>query len=345
MEIRSIGCYVDTGYGVTARTYIIASERHLITWRVSDKFAKRQIVITDRFIDLVMGQTHLPLRNLNPLVSTLWAMVTHGTAHQTEGSDPAVWQRAAALLTAVPDRLLDENKSPVVNIAYTVTLLLSLSLLTAMLLVVNWVALPNYLAGLPAQIQQQTPLLADSLAYPDGLWPIHTPTETDHSRMVYSAGGYTLSGDRNGDAITAVLPEIYHAVAIQVTVTERGTLPPDTTDGVGIIMRWRDTDYTNCAFVIDYAGDWNDTCSFASGSGHSMYIQRGPNATNTLLVIVRGQQQIMYINGHYVGQYFAEFTAPLGQIGLINTESGMTATFTNFTVWSVNAPPNVKYVG
>jgi hypothetical protein len=348
-DIRTIGCYL----GSTGLTYVIAGERQVITWRFAATiYQQRTEAGAVRLLTLAMAHTGLPLRDLTPLAAALaqaaneqsLARLPAGYASPAiPAADDVLRERAAVLLAAVPP--LPAPTRWYVNAGIAVLLGALLWLPPGIAHYTYSVALPNYLATLPAQIQRQTPLLADSLSAPDGRWPIHTPTKTDQRRMVYSDGGYTLSGSHTGDEIDSVLPAIYHAVAIQVTVTERGAIPPGATDGVGIIMRWSTADHDNCAFVVDYAGDWNDTCSFEQGGGNGLwaFIRRGPDATNTLLVIVRGQQQIMYANGHFIGMYFAEFTAPLGQIGLVNEESGMAATFTDFTVWPVTSPPDPNY--
>jgi hypothetical protein len=64
------------------------------------------------------------------------------------------------------------------------------------------------------------------------------------------------------------------------------------------------------------------------------------------MVIARGNLYVGYVNSIYVGQYFDEINCAgaVGQIGLVNLDSGMTATFTDFKVWQVNAPPALTIV-
>ena len=157
-----------------------------------------------------------------------------------------------------------------------------------------------------------------------------------------------LSGNASGLVVNATISHVYTSVAIEVTVTESGSVPAGDQDGVGIIARDHPSEFdNNLLFTVRYNGDWalGDSGGFGA-SGHNTAIHTGFGATNTLMVIARGNLYIGYVNNHYVGQYFDEinFAGAAGQIGLVNLESGMTATFTDFTVWQVNAPPALTIV-
>jgi outer membrane protein assembly factor BamB len=172
----------------------------------------------------------------------------------------------------------------------------------------------------------------------------------------YTSAGYTLNVTFPGQSYAVdsytmqnygvvAVSQNFGAVAIEVKVTANGDASSLVQQGVGIVARHHS--FRDLVFTVNVNGDWalGDSDSYDS-SGHSSAIHTGLGVTNTLLVIARGNLYIGYVNGHYIGQFFDHFgnMGVAGQIGLVNLESGMTATFTDLKVWQVNAPPALTIV-
>lgn len=336
-------------------TYVIAAKNRLITWKNTPGLSPGNYQSSADLLRLAVTQTGLSVRNLNPLVTALAAQATQVVAQTPQPQamdDPqGLLGRAADLLRAE----LARQRHPARQLRNVAAVVLVAILATVPLLAVSYVhnvAQPTYFATLPTRIHAKAPLFQDSLRAADGHWPVQSPTQDDYRHLAYTPNGYALSGNTTGKAVYAVKSDSYGPVAIQVTATENGIIPPNTNDGVGIIMRARVNIYdpldasNYCTFAVNYAGEWQTTCDdgYDAASGYSNAIHTGPGAANTLLVIARGNLYICYVNGEYVGQFFASSSRSFGPVGVINFESGMQATFTDFTVWSVNAPPNLDYV-
>jgi hypothetical protein len=82
------------------------------------------------------------------------------------------------------------------------------------------------------------------------------PTTNDPGNYAYTAAGYTLSGNASGSEVDATMSGMYNAVAIEVTVTESGTIPSGDQDSVGIIARDHPLEFDeNMLFTVRYNGD------------------------------------------------------------------------------------------
>jgi hypothetical protein len=352
-EIQSIGTYYpEQDDNLGAVRYVIAGKEALLTWQVKPLKpgltatpALRDMAATNQLISLALTQTGLPIRDLTPLTDALAhqtelaldpaAVATSGAANQ-EGAEHAI----LALFTAQPE-------PPAQQLSWQATVaLVVLAVIVcfgpfATVRVVHDTLLPRYLTSLPSMIQPRTPLLADPLTHNDGKWPTQLPTKADGDAIGYTAQGYAITN--GGDTGQALLVGQYHAVAIQATVRFSSSIPSDGQSGAGIVYRQRAERDDDCTFIVDTNGNWENTCSYVSFQ-HSNALHTGKNAVNTLLVLARGQSYTFYLNGQAVGYDFDSFMEPFGQIGLVNLIPGVTATFTDFTVWSIKAPPSLSYV-
>jgi hypothetical protein len=328
--------------------YVIASATQVVIWRLPRQARRKSRERTQRLLAMAATQTGLPLRDLTPLIQ---AMATSNDAPSIAPSThPAIVARVAALATQAPPPIRWQRTWGFVAL----TTILSVGLYGGMRYIHEGLY-PYYLQTLPTTLATQQPLLTDAMLQPNGLWSVHQPSSADPEQLAYTKAGYTMSGTIDGLAVTSTLPQNYGAVAIQVTVTESGTPLTNasnlsyTSAGVGMIIRQRsDSAFSYCAFVVDYAGDWKDTCSYdpSNGNGQSAFIHQGPHAINTLLVISRASFAAFYVNGHYLGYFFdsSDQMGTIGRIGLINEDANTTATFTNFMVWQLPMPPTMPYI-
>lgn len=357
-SVQTIGAYThpQRRFQDLTITYVIMAQDLLFTWKNNPQNSSSEADDTTDLLRIAVTRTGLPVRDLNPLATAISAQADLLAARPPKSpvfaDSHTLADRAADLLhmeVAVYQSPARQWRSAV--LVGLVTILALLPLLVGYGL--HDIAQPTYFATLPARIHAKTPLFSDSLRATDGLWPIQSSTQDDYRHLAYTSNGYTLTGNTTGKEVYAVMPDTYGSVAIQVTATETGTIPPNTYDGVGIIMRGNNVasdpldEYNYCTFSVNYHGDWRVACGFLGPViGHSAAIHTGPGATNTLLVIARGNQYICYVNGQYVGQIYDRYSVhkTVGQVGVVNVESGMQGTFTDFTVWSVNAPPALDYV-
>jgi hypothetical protein len=348
-EIRALGVYPAYSQKGAPLVYVIASERHLIVWTSPryDTLVNRNV--TERILALAMAYTHLSVRDLTALGQHSAMPVRHkARAGQTLALHAPV---APASDSPAAVRLMRRSLATALALGLILAALVSAPLVTETVLEQHlW---PAYLASLPQQIEQQRPIFVDALQQRDGLWPSYSANFGNPTTYAYSSMGYTMSGPGAAYA-PALLPTIYHAVAIQVTVHNLG-LPgyrggsPLPIIGAGIVMRANAESggYIHyCAFEIDGLGRWGASDAYAAGDGNgtSPYIQTGPNNVNTIFVIARGLLYSMYVNGHFLGTYADDFgCAPVGQIGLVNDSGNAAVSFTDFKVWSVTAPPAFNY--
>jgi hypothetical protein len=347
-------CDIETSTGPGESRFVIASAEGLLTWRVPNllpttPFPPERGIIpsTQQVIALTLAQTGLPLRDLTPLAQALAQQANDATNPSTVPArvgDDALGTRAAALFTAQP--MPPKPRQPWFVTPGLITLAGALCFAPFFVTrTVQDTTFPSYLASLPAKLQAHTPMLTDPLTHDSGRWPIQHPGTNQYDTTGYTNEGYIITN--GGGPGTALLPNEYHAVAIQVTVRFSSTVPESLESGAGIMYDEQD-EYEDCTFLIDTNGDWQDACDFHIffSIRHSSFIHQGANASNTLLVIIRGQYAIFYINGHWVGDAFHSYfdSYPFGHIGLVNEADRIAATFTNFALWSVNAPPNPNYV-
>ena len=353
--IRTIGVYSDEAIANASEAYIIVSEEELLLWQLPLAPSVAQAQATQELLSLVLTQTGLPLRDLTPLRLALVYETNATLAQQipTLQGEEAVPPPDTAMLAQVAMLMRTPTARPkgrrvntviVASLIFTVICALGIQIGASYLHDRIW---PDYLATLPALLQHQTPLINASLTTADAGWPLHTPDKQGGDAFGFTKEGYTITN--GGGWGLAALPDIYHAVAIQVTLRISGRIVPNTTEGAGIIVRQQATTdgYPSaCVFLITMEGYWHTTCFTApeTRGTFSPYVRQGANATNTILVIARGQFFSFYINGHAVGTDFEELTEPFGQIGLTNQLENTSATFTDFKVWRINAPPNPRYV-
>lgn len=370
-DIQSISAYIyDPVYTTTARYYIVGKQG-FIQWELQRAILdidgeegdkdflqnpQRELDATARLLAITMQQTGLPLRDLQPLADALGYGVALAEAKTSSHltPEPEMLHEANLLIAAVP-------KPPPTKINWG-----TFPIIAVLIVVVCFgpyafvrysqdALFPRYLASLPAKLNAKTPLWHDPLTKAAHGWPLHVPDAQNGDRLSYDDGGYTII---NGGIVdinslyhgSAVLPQSYGAIAIQVTVHMNKTAQSVDATGAGIIIRqpYPASENEQCMLLITDTGRWRDTCGiyFAENfsTTFSPYIHQGLGANNTLLVVARGQFVAFYANEHLLGYDFAWDREPFGYIGLVNRSSDISATFTDFTVWAINPPPNPNYI-
>ena len=367
-DIQSISvCLYEEPSAIAAQYFIIGKEA-FIQWELRSTAVgttktlfydpARELVATERLLALAMQRTYLPLRDVGPLAASLSYNVAEVEVADPQRSrkravtlppEPALAQQSIGLIAAVP--LPPRAKPNWGGNAIFAVLLCVVCFGPYLFTRYSQATLfPRYLASLPHQLTNKSPLMRDPLTQAAHGWPVHAPDAQDGDRFSFTNGGYTLVN--GGGSGSAVLPDVYGAVAIQVTLRIDGTAQSVDTAGAGIVIRQSsatyDDGYDDCELLISNVGRWRNTCgefSFnASLQTASSYIHQGFGATNTLLVVARGQFTASYVNGHLLGYNYYAYGDPFGYVGLVNRSHDTTATFTDFTLWRINAPPDPSYV-
>lgn len=222
----------------------------------------------------------------------------------------------------------------------------------------------GYFAGLPPKIHAETPIFSDALTLPDNSWQVARAVKADKSlRYGVSDGAYQLTGESN---VTALAPGAYENIAVEVTVRQNGLVPRTTgpddrpyepVDGAGLAF-WANGNEEMVFTVSPTDGSWElgETSDYGTGSvsvfsndyGVSSAVHTGDGASNDLLVLVRGQVILMYVNGSLVGTYTRLFRDPNhvsgDQVGLFLVDGATTGQYTNFAVYQVKPPSSLRYV-
>jgi hypothetical protein len=202
-----------------------------------------------------------------------------------------------------------------------------------------------YARTFPALIANETPLFTDSLNAPSGNWPIQMPTAIDSTSKQYAYGGYAISGgakDYPTEQINTAAP--YGDVAVAVTVRQVGS---SDYGGVGISLHVNDGSVVffivnpsqGSWWAVHYGpGQWHDLAS-GDNNDHNV-VHTGANAVNRLLLVLRGNEYLLYINGEIV-THATDATPPpaghLSYIGLDVEDNTTIGVFNDFAVYP--APP------
>ncbi len=230
------------------------------------------------------------------------------------------------------------------TISYWATVLLVIAVVVAGIGVL--VYQPGAYADRLAYAQTDTPLLADSMTKPTGLWPVGT---TPGGVYVFSNDGYTLTQGSECCAVYAWAPPLFRDATVEVTVHQVSEF---NLSEAGLVLHANDVAHTMLVFTVTPGGEWH-LKRFQLGANNVgttdeqtlVYegvlravgaIHQGPNATNRLAVIMRGNSSAFFINGQFVGAYHDDGLA-IGHVGVYTDGLSQSATFTNFAVYP--APP------
>lgn len=358
-EIGAIGRSAMQGPAVSNSTttatvtqYMLAGTDQALVWNVAPYTRPHLFQASETLLRLVVTRTGQPLRDASKLAAEVTlaganarfllesrlagssaSMSTLSATPRTKAGGPARWGcLGVALLLAV--LLLIQAGVGGVGFYYQQQH-------------------SAYVANLPGLIHQTQPLFADSLMASDGLWYEQKPSEDDLAGMAYTPNGYQLSGNKPGNFVLSTGSQHFgDNMAYEVIATQRGALPQDGGDGVGIAFNADDIGDQADSFIefsVGYDGGWylmsykyvddrtSDNWNYID-QGTSSVINKNPGDTNTLLIVVRGTQYILYINNQYITTYNDTYDKGLptsGFAGVYLDDCAMTGTFRDFNAYPV----------
>lgn len=236
---------------------------------------------------------------------------------------------------------------------YGVNIALMVALATSMVGMwgVNQIRLADYYRSLPTRITATSPIYQDAMTGAGG-WFVQPPTPDDPSSYGYQGSGYAITGGHPGRINYVTMGGTYGDVVVAVTVRQVGTADAN---GVGLVARDADTgaDYDDqVIFYVDpLRGEWNlyhyqpghshvdDNWRYLEG-GDDAGIHRGQNVANRLMLVLRGNEYLCYINGQFVARVVDSTLTPSspksGYVGVYINDA-VTGIFDNFALYP--APP------
>lgn len=237
---------------------------------------------------------------------------------------------------------------------YGVDIALMVALATSMVGMwgVNQIQLADYYRTLPARIAATAPLYKDAMTGAGG-WFVQPPTPDDPSSYGYQGGGYAITGGHPGHINYVTMGGTYADVVVAVTVRQVGTADAN---GVGLVARDADTgaDYDDqVIFYVDpLRGEWNlyhyqpghsnidDNWRYLDG-GYDAGIHQGENVANRLMLVLRGNEYLCYINGQFVARVLDSTLTPSspksGYVGVYINDA-VTGIFDNFALYPAPQP-------
>lgn len=206
-------------------------------------------------------------------------------------------------------------------------------------------AQPGYYAGVAQTALARRPAVTDPLASMDGLWLVTTTSAPGHERDTFGDGAYHVTGGRAGDSLSVPMLSgaPYGDAAVEVTTRQLGHT---ANDGVGLVVRERQMpsgkrqevvfdvaeDGSWYLYLLDKPGRALDNGWMILASGTSKAIQVGAGTSNTLLVVMRGDEYMCYVNGHWVGAA-TDDTLTTGAVGVYVNDATTEGVFTDFRVY------------
>lgn len=162
----------------------------------------------------------------------------------------------------------------------------------------------------------------DSLSTPSSRWP-------SSARSYFNQGGYEINGAWLVFAPSGPLSN----GSVSVRLRQVGGV---NNQFYGIAVRARNNQ-SYYVFGLSETQQW--TFSLVSYGSHralvapttDTHINRGPNASNTITVYMRGSHFIFYANGVQIGQA-DDSTYASGQVGIVNIVSHLDVIYNDFTV-------------
>jgi hypothetical protein len=335
----------------TYTAYLLDTGDAVLAWMETPGAGRDKLDQADALAGVIVSRAHLPLRDLTELVTALSDAHSHPDSLDHFGLLPNVLEELRTL----------GHKS----------LLTRAALLSTILLVVLGIAIPlvgvqrledyqhSYFASLPQKLHAETPIFYDPLIAFDNQWSTQKPSKDNGNvSLSYRNGTYQMTG-QSGCYVYSYPAPAYTDVAVEVTAVQVGTAA-DGYDGVGLMLR-ADTDQDMIVFYVSptnrswslahrlYNPEHPDNSWEDLDDGTSAYVHTGANASNTLLVLVRGQTYLLYVNGHFLDTYSNTYPSdpylPIaGQAGLYVNDGATTGVFSNFSVYPVQSLPSLSYV-
>lgn len=315
------------------QVYVLDTPANALAWVVPSFWKGNtfgEMAAIEHLLDLISTHTGLPLRDVTKAAEEAARLPPGGAASSLLGEYASATAHLSSTPSLAEPRVTRPKRSlfPLIGLAPLLCL--------ALLAVTAWglqTYEPSMYNALLTRIETHQPLFYDSLSAPDGFWNVHLSSATiinvGPSSYGYVDGSYRLQG-MNTPILT--LPGPYGAVAVEVTVRLLGHQSPDDLyDSFGLLLHNDGFEQNGVSFEIDPDGIWSigpASNVFATSSA----IRTAPGAPNRLAVILRGHQDLLFVNNQFVGIYqeSGPTTGPLGFFAETDTAS---AAFTDFTIY------------
>lgn len=331
-----------------ASTYVIAGAETSLAWSTNARTPARLFADGETLLRLAVTRTGKPLRDATALATEV----------AQAGRNPRLLLESHVVgvpgQTLFPSNTASTSARGQMGRGGVVALLISIVLFVgAGALLGGGYLLQQrqsaYLTSLPTLLHREQPLFADDMLVSDGVWPVRKPSKSSYQGMAYTPLGYQLSGNQPGNSVVALSTAQAGDAAYEVTATQTGALTPSGGDGVGLVFHSDQAADDFMALIVGYNGQWSlqhyryvddqaaDNWDYVDG-GHSDAIKTGSGERNTLLVVARGTQYIIYINGQYVTSendtYYTDLPTG-GYAGVYLDDCALTGTFQNFAIYHV----------
>lgn len=349
-SVRSF--FAHESYSPFRTTYVLTTDNAVLGWALTSNSKADENAESERLVRLIVTHTRLPLRYLSLRAPSA-----------AQAQEQVALPHGPGLETDLLADLARMQRRPIRRVLRGLAVTLPLALLIFFGTQGASSRLQGYqqtyFVRLPAQIHAETPLFQDPLSYDDGNWLVEKPSASDNeASYAFVDGAYQLTG-RTGQFVDSPIAPVYSDAAVEVTARQIGQAPQSGHDGVGLVVRL-DGDQGMVAFYVSptdgswtlahyrYNADNPDYSWEYMGYGTSSAIQRGDEAVNRLLVLMRGSTFLLYVNDHFIDSFTDRYheihnLLSAGQIGVYLNEGATIAIFSDFAVYPVQSPPSLSY--
>ena len=328
---------------VSASAYVLDGGDAVLVWSAPFATRGKRRAEMERFVGAIAARGGQPLRDLSSLAASL--AISNGKPLRLRALGVPTEPLGLPELDATPSR----RGWPFSRGATTLGIV-ALALLVAVGGTGVWLQQyqPAYRASFPALLHAEHPLYADAFSADDGAWHPAAGTIGGHGQFTFGGGAYQLgdplaAGSGDTTSIGAWAPGDYGDAAVEVTASQTGS---SQDDGVGLVVRADASGDRQLAFTVDTTGNWafSDYHNSADGtywgtidSGQSSVAHLGDGAPNTLLLIMRGDSYLYFLNGQLVGSYTDSYIATprSGRAGVVVLDGTTSGAFNNFAVYPV----------
>lgn len=326
-------------------TYFLDAGDTLLAWKMVSTEWDELLAYNERFLRIITTQTGLPLRDLSDAAEEVGKSIVYPKKMTRE-------ERAAAARAVREARRNRPRQRPSVALVASCVGALALFLLPALVGLRVQAIQRNYYNGIEARVLAQHPIFTDSLVRPDsggpwlinGLPPAKAPSNGHDPSDSYQGGAYQITGGPAQWTVDATPPMVYGDAAVQVTVRQRGN---KGYDGVGLVVREVGSGNAEgfVAFWVRPNGEWslersysdaahpNGTWEWLAGSSGDTPVHTGLGAANTVLVVMRGNEFICYVNGEWVAAAHDSAAPASGKVGVFLDDGANTGIYSDFAVY------------
>lgn len=341
--------------------YLLDGPDASLIWTLTATASDSQYGAADLLCRLVVSRTGLPLRDLTAIANELAA--ARGAVRRLVrtraqlGGANSVSPILARLALPLPAPHIRWRRVAPVLVVSCIPLLLSAAIFGYGGWVENYQQ--GYFASLPQRLHAETPLYQDTLNTENADWPVSAVTKQNHQGERFVNGAYQLFGDDPTQTNLAweTSSNIIGDAAFEVTETEQGKITSGANDGIGLVFNIDHYGNNFNLFQVNADGSWylytyhydasnQPNIRNIAAEGTSSAIHQGLGATNTLLVIKRGQVCLLYANHQLIETYYDRdnVLAIVGYVGLFLNDDAQTGTFTNVAVYPVQPPSSQWWV-